>query len=295
MTDPKKHFLKKVPYSKKRVWVTAVVFVVVALAAGLRFYFYWQDHVATDDAFIESHVVQISPKVPAHILKVLVDDNAEVEEGALLVEQDDRDYVNNFLMAEAKMKAAEAERDQAAEDLERYKKLHTDDELSKQELDKGHLRLETAEAQVKITKAAKEQAELQLSYTKITSPVKGRVTRKTSEVGMYLQTGQALMAIVPAERWVVANFKETELTNMQPGQKAFIRVDTYPGKVYKGHVDSIQRGTGAKFSLLPAENATGNFIKVVQRVPVKIVFDENLDKNHPLVPGMSVLVTVKTS
>jgi membrane fusion protein (multidrug efflux system) len=101
------------------------------------------------------------------------------------------------------------------------------------------------------------------------------------------------MAIVPADVWVVANFKETQLTDMRPGQPAEIEVDAYPGIVFKGHVDSIQAGTGARFSLLPPENATGNFVKVVQRVPVKIVFDAPVAGDHLLVPGMSVVPAVR--
>jgi membrane fusion protein (multidrug efflux system) len=258
-------------------------------------YFYWRTHVTTDDAYLEAHVIPISPKVAAHALKVMVDDNQEVAEGELLVEQDSRDYQARLEIAQAEFAAAAAERAQASEDVGRYKKLEANDELSRQQLDRSVLRLQTAEAQVAKAQANESQAALQFSYTKICSPSKGRVTRKGVEPGAYLQTGQALMAIVSPERWVVANFKETQLTHMKPGQEASIHVDAYPAKKYKGHVDSIQRGTGAKFSLLPAENATGNFVKVVQRVPVKIVFDEIPDPKHPFVPGMSVVVRVKTT
>jgi len=108
-----------------------------------------------------------------------------------------------------------------------------------------------------------------------------------------IQIGQPLMAIVSDEKWVVANFKETQLTHMRAGQKAEIKIDTYPGKTFKGHVDSIQRGTGSTFSMFPPENATGNFVKVVQRVPVKIVFDEQPDEKKPLGVGMSVIPEVK--
>ena len=295
MNEQKKHFLKNIPVSKKRFWGGIILVAVILAILGMKYFFYLQTHVSTDDAFIEAHVVPISPKVSAHVVRVLVDDNQEVKEGALLVELDERDYKTRFLMAKAELEAAEAEMAQASEDAQRYKKLEANDELSKQQLDKALLRLKTAQAQVSKAHANKEQTELQLLYTKIYSPSKGRVTRKNVEVGAYLQAGQALMAIVPPERWVIANFKETQLTNMQPGQEASIRVDAYPQKIYKGRVDSIQRGTGARFSLLPAENASGNFIKVVQRVPVKIVFDEAPDTGHPFVPGLSVVVTVKTS
>ena len=108
-----------------------------------------------------------------------------------------------------------------------------------------------------------------------------------------MQQGQSLMAIVSSRVWVTANFKETQLTDMRPGQPATVAVDTYPGTVFHGHVDSIQRGTGSRFSLLPPENATGNFVKVVQRIPVKIVFDRPKElARHELVPGMSVVPEV---
>jgi membrane fusion protein, multidrug efflux system len=152
---------------------------------------------------------------------------------------------------------------------------------------------ELARAETEQARAAVEQAALDLSYTRISAPEAGRVTRKVVEEGAYVQVGQALMIIVPSHVWVVANFKETQLTHMRPGQPAEITVDAYPDKVFKAHVDSIQAGTGARFSLLPPENATGNYVKVVQRIPVKIVFDEPPDPTHLLGPGMSAVPVVK--
>ena len=142
--------------------------------------------------------------------------------------------------------------------------------------------------------AALDQAKLELSYTKIYAPAAGRVTEKSVEEGAFAQIGQMLLTIVTPERWVIANLKETDLGNVAPGQPVKIRVDAYPGKVFKGHVDSIQRGTGARFSLLPPENATGNYIKVVQRVPVKIAFDEPPGSRYSLALGMSVVPTIRT-
>ncbi|HZU98878.1 MAG TPA: HlyD family secretion protein [Planctomycetota bacterium] len=135
--------------------------------------------------------------------------------------------------------------------------------------------------------ASVRQAELDLSYTTIRAPQSGQIARKSVEPGAFVQVGQTLFALVPQEKWVVANFKETQLTHMRPGQKAEIRIDAYPGRAFAGHVDSLQVGTGARFSLLPPENATGNYVKVVQRVPVKLVFDE-LPEGIVLAPGMSV-------
>ena len=156
-------------------------------------------------------------------------------------------------------------------------------------------RAEAAQAQVKQAKAALEQAELNLQYATIKAPVGGIVSRKSVEVGQVIQAGQPLMAIIPLENvWVTANFKETQLEHMRAGQKATVAVDAYGGQKFTGHVDSIAAATGARFSMLPPENATGNFVKVVQRVPVKIVLDAGQDPDHKLRPGMSVVPTVYT-
>jgi membrane fusion protein (multidrug efflux system) len=148
-----------------------------------------------------------------------------------------------------------------------------------------------AYGQVAQARATLEQAQANLSSTIITAPVSGRVTKLTAAKGAYAAVGQALMMFVPREVWVIANFKETQLNLMRPGQPVDITIDAYPGKTFKGHLDSVQSGSGTAFSLLPAENATGNYVKIVQRVPVKIVFDKPPDVL--LGPGMSVVPTVK--
>jgi membrane fusion protein (multidrug efflux system) len=138
-------------------------------------------------------------------------------------------------------------------------------------------------------------AQLNLSYARIVAPAEGRVTRKSVEPGDYLQTGQQIMALVPVEVWVVANFKESQLRKMKPGQPVTVEIDALGGRAFAAHVDSVQAGSGAAFSLLPPENATGNFVKVVQRVPVKIVFDEPLPADHTIGPGLSVSPSVRVS
>jgi membrane fusion protein (multidrug efflux system) len=150
------------------------------------------------------------------------------------------------------------------------------------------------EAETKKAEAALHQAELSLSYTQITAPASGRVTNKAAEPGDYVREGRTLLSIVPDDVWVIANFKETQLRSMRPGQRATVRVDAY-GIDLKGHLDSIQAGSGAQFSLLPPQNATGNYVKVVQRVPVKILFDEPAEVTGRLLgPGMSVVPKVYT-
>jgi len=148
------------------------------------------------------------------------------------------------------------------------------------------------EAQVALARARLDQATLNLSWTKVAAPRDGWVTRRNVEQGNYVQAGQAVMALVTPDVWVTANFKESQLDHMRVGQKVDVRVDAYPDLKLTGHVDSIQRGSGSRFTSFPAENATGNFVKVVQRVPVKIVIDSGLQPSLPLPLGVSVEPTV---
>jgi membrane fusion protein (multidrug efflux system) len=146
---------------------------------------------------------------------------------------------------------------------------------------------------VKQREAMLQEAKLNLSYTKIYSPADGYITKKSVEVGDQLRPGQPVMTVVPLhDVWIIANYKETQLTRVKAGQKVRIKVDTYPGKVYKGRVDSIMAGTGSVLSMFPPENATGSFVKVVQRIPVKIVLSDMSDPKYPLRAGMSVVPTI---
>jgi membrane fusion protein (multidrug efflux system) len=156
-------------------------------------------------------------------------------------------------------------------------------------------RAASSAAKVGMARAALEQARLNLAYTEVKAPVGGVVSRKTVEVGQVVQPGQPLLALVPLDDiWVTANFKESQLKRMRPGQPVEVAVDAYGGHTFRGRVDSIAAATGSRFSLLPPENATGNYVKVVQRVPVKIVLEQGQDKEHILRPGMSVVPTVLT-
>lgn len=161
------------------------------------------------------------------------------------------------------------------------------------ELEAGRAGLERAIAQANESGVDVDLAKLSLSYTRIYAPVDGRVTRKAAETGDYLQVGQQLMAIVPDNIWVVGNYKETQLTKIRTNQPVEISVDSIRGRTFAGHVQSIQAGSGAAFSLLPPENAVGNYVKVVQRVPVKITFDNPVEAGHVLGPGMSVEPSVQ--
>lgn len=153
---------------------------------------------------------------------------------------------------------------------------------------------EQLQAQVKQAEVDLAQAENDLANTKIIAPIDGRITKRSVEIGNYVQAGQQLSSLVGTELWIIANFKETQLEHLQPGQAVDIRIDAFPNVKLSGKIDSMQAGTGGHFSLFPAENATGNFVKIVQRVPVKIVFDSLPDESIHLGPGMSVVPTVHT-
>jgi membrane fusion protein, multidrug efflux system len=227
---------------------------------------------------------------------------------------------SKVVQAQAAVVAAEAEDAQASADMKRYETVESR-AVSKSaydlaeararstaaDLDAANSQVKAAQADVALSKAGVEtakaavgqaqarldQAELNLSYTKIVAPFDGRITARSVQLGNYISPGQALFALVPRYVWVTANFKETQLTYMRPGQPVTVHIDAYPFHNFKAKVDSLQAGTGARFSLLPPENAVGNYVKVVQRVPVKIVFDEELPTNLDIAPGISVEPKVK--
>jgi membrane fusion protein (multidrug efflux system) len=217
---------------------------------------------------------------------------AQAEAGQ--AEADNRRFqaVGKFAESESQLDlaATQAHSADARVDAARNRELAAEAQAS---LDQVSIR--TATDEVQKNEAAVRQAELSLSYTQIKAPEAGWVTHRTVETGAYVQTGQALLAVVPHQVWVVANFKETQLTRMRPGQPVEVSVDAYPQITFKGHVDSIQSGTGPRFSLLPPENASGNYVKVVQRVPVKIVLDDAANANYVLGPGMSVVPEVRVN
>ena len=439
INEPDAEVARRPFYKRRSVLIVAAVVLVLGTIFGVRYWLYSRSHESTDDAFIDGHIIQVSPKASGYVAKIYVNDNQQVKAGDLIVELDARDYEvrlqqakaaldaglakeneaktnvtltrattsatvqqaratvqksrsdvassragaaslrsraneatsaistaqANLAQTQAQVVAAQADVTRANADVERYRELYAKDEISQQrlvqaettaktaeaQLDAARQRVTAAEARVNEARAAQNaaaqtaqqaqtqisgaqasvnealgrlaqanaapqqvavsqaqaetagatteqlraqvtQAELELSYTKIYAPEDGRVTRKSVEEGALVQIGQPLLAIVPGDVWVTANFKENQIGRMTPGQSVEISVDAYPDKKFKGHVDSIQAGTGARFSLIPPENATGNYVKVVQRVPVKIVFDEAPDPKHMLAPGMSVVPEV---
>lgn len=176
---------------------------------------------------------------------------------------------------------------------ERIKQLEASLETQKAVVKQTETSLIPQQAQIQQKEATLKGTELSKSYTIIYSPSDGYIAKKSVETGNQIQPGQSLMAVVPLDDiWITANYKETQLERVKPGQKVRIIVDTYSGKVFYGKVESVQAGTGAVFSLFPPENATGNYVKIVQRIPVKIILDQDTDPSHNLRIGMSVVPTI---
>lgn len=308
--------------------IAFVLLIILAIFAG--FYLVKEmQYESTDDAYVETTTVNVAPKVSGEILEVYVTDNQKVNAGDLVAIIDDADYKVKLAQAnanyekikfdqanaKANLKASESNIELAKKDLERYTNLYEQGAVSKQTLDAAQVKYDgakagltqaqqalfsdnngktVADANLLTAKAAKDKAELDLSYTKIYAPQSGTVSSRRVEKGMYVNVGSPLFTLVPEKVWVVANFKENQLRHMKPGQKVDIKVDTYPNHVFKGQIDSIQRASGAKSSLFPPENAVGSFVKIVQRIPVKIIFTEKIDpEEYNIVPGMSVVPKVK--
>src|SRR5207249_7751355 len=283
---------KRSLFRRPGVIVAAAALTIAGIGYGAFAMFHSFTHESTDDAFIDVHFVSVALKIAGHVAAVHVDDNQLVKKGDVLVEIDPSDFQVALAQARANLAKDKATQIQAELNEKRALDLFNRKVISTQERDTNVATAESSRASVQADEAAVEQAELNLGHSKIKAPIDGYVTKEAVATGDYLQVGQALMSLVPPRIWVIANFKETQLRNMQPGQPLDISVDAYPSLKLRGHVDSIQAGSGAAFTLLPPENATGNYVKVVQRVPVKIVLDDQQNLQRVLGPGMSVVPTV---
>ena len=269
--------------------VLAGIFLAVFIINGLT-------RISTDDAYITGRVHNIAPKVPGTIKAVHIEDNQSVKKGDVLIEIDPVDYELKVNEARAAVGVREATFEQAERDQKRAEALYKDEVFSKERYENASTAYSLAKAQLKAARVQLKIAQQNLEYTKIYAPSDGYVTSKAVEEGNQVQPGQSLLAVVALDDiWVIANYKETQLKNVRSGQRVQIKVDTYPGKVFTGRVDSIMAGTGAAFSLFPPENALGNYVKVVQRVPVKIVFDKTTDNSRALRIGMSCVPTIITA
>ena len=337
-------------YRRRGVIIGGAAALVLIVVLGALWWWHESGLETTDDAFLEAHVVDVSPQIAGQVIRVLVEDNEAVHAGQPLAEIDpaqfrlalrqalaDQQQAQTALgqasagVAVARASLAQADADvasaaatavRAQQDLKRYQSLRsvnpravaraTVDEAvatarsaaaqqraAEQRVQSARAQIESAQAavagaraRIATADAGVGQARLNLGYTTITARVDGHVANRTVAVGTYVTPGQQMMAIVPLHLWVRANFKENMLARLEPGQSVTIHIDACPQADAKGHVVSIQRGAGQAFALLPPENATGNYIKVVQRVPVRIALD-SVPAGCVLGPGMSVEPTVR--
>jgi len=271
---PKKPF-KWTPLKIALLAVISVVLIVV----GTIYFINASNHETTDDAYTTGRLHYISSRVAGTVIGVRVDDNQFVKQGQVLVQLDPRDY-------QVKVDEARANYLKDKADNGRIMTVKGNGAISKQDYDQS-------DASLLIDKATLQDALDQLSYCTICAPTDGYVGNKAVELGNRVEIGGALMEIVQ-DAWVLGNYKETQLGHMRPGQRAAIDVDAIPGHTFYGWIDSFSPGTGSTFALLPSDNATGNFTKIVQRVPVKLVFDRESTHGYEsrLVPGLSVEVSV---
>jgi membrane fusion protein (multidrug efflux system) len=269
----------------------------LAAAAGAALYFGINSYLyeSTDDAYVQAHALMLSARIGGTVQKVLVNENDKVKAGQLLAQIDDQDYSAAYNQVVADQSSVQADLVQASQDYERISKLYQEQAVSKSDFDKALARFHNLQARIKADQFKADQAKLNLSYTQITAPEDGAIAKKSVEPGMVIPPGQALFGFVSSqERWVTANFKETQLSSIKPGEKVGVNVDAVQGRKFEGVVDSIGSATGSTFTLLPPDNSTGNFTKVVQRIPVKIKLlnlkPEDIDR---LAAGLSAVVDVR--
>jgi membrane fusion protein, multidrug efflux system len=277
---------------RRQALALGLLLAVAVTAAGYLYWDYSRHFESTDDAFIASRQFAIAPKVAGYITAVPVTDNQHVAAGDVIARIDVRDYRAALDQANAQLAHDQAVLDQTQRNLGRYQTLAKTYSIAQQQVDDQGYLVDQNKATVALDQANVDTAQLNLSHTAVTADQAGRVVNLTAAVGQFALAGTTLTMFVPDELWVTANFKETQLDAMRPGQPVTLRVDAYPEHAIRGHVASIQPGSGPAFSLLPPENATGNYVKIVQRVPVKIIID-NPPADLTLGPGMSVVPTVR--
>lgn len=335
---------QRVPHGRKRKLIgLTLFFLIISLAFLVMYLLVWQHEESTDDAYVNGHLVQITPQITGTVQTVNVDDTQTVKAGQVLVSLDDSDMQLAFerahnelinairqnkqqtahsVQARAQVLAQQALLKRLQADLKRRESLAGTDAISAEELNHARDAVVEAQANLKAIQGQESAAQavignnvplrqqpsvltavshlkstwLDLQRTKIKAPVDGQIAKRNVQVGQKVATGAPLMAVVPLNNvWVDANFKESQLAKIRIGQPVKITADVYGSKVtYHGKVAGLSAGTGAAFALLPAQNATGNWIKVVQRVPVRIILNPKELAAHPLRVGLSMDVEVNT-
>ena len=313
---------------KSSAWRNSLILIAGVIAVCLFSfvgYSWWTDarqFEDTDDAFIDTHIVYVSPQISGQVTAVRVNDNQLVHKGDVLVELSSADAQERLNQIQAEkahaetqyqqaldsQRGASAQAQNAASELARYRLLQRTmpaavsqeqidqatavDSNAAAQRDSAEQQVSGAMAQINDFDAQLSAAKTNFTYTRIVAPIDGHIAQRDVATGDYVSLGQQMLAIVPLQLWVTANFKETQFADMRVGQRVTIKADACGSAELIGHIDSIQRGSGQAFEILPPENATGNYVKVVQRVPVKILLDK-IPPECSLGPGMSVVPRVK--
>ncbi|MDF2530044.1 MAG: emrA [Gammaproteobacteria bacterium] len=255
---------------------------------------YSDRYISTDDAYVNANQVQIAPQVSGQVLNLDVSNNQFVKQGQLLFQIDPSQYQTAVAKAQAQLAIDQANLVDTQLTTNRTLALVRQKLFSQQQGDDAKAKLESAQAQVQLDQANLAQAKLNLGYTQVYASTDGWITNMNLRAGNIVTQDQAVFTLISSNQfWVDANYEETDLQSIKPGQTAKVLIDMYPKHPFKGVVDSISGGTGSAFSLLPPENATGNWVKVTQRVPVKILI-VNPDPNYPLHIGTTASVTIDT-
>lgn len=255
---------------KKKILTTAAAVAALGvLYFGYETFFY----VTTDNAQIRANTLMLSSRVSGFITQVNVDENQVVKQGEVLAQIDSRDYRSKESAALNELEGLRARLTDAKRNFERLQQLYLAGAVSTQQRDTAEMNAKELDKRLHAYESQLDVSKITVSETEIRAPSNGRIAKKTAEVGMLANPGVPLFGFVSDEsRWVIANFKETDMDRIHIGEKAYVSVDSIPGKTFNGEVESISPATGATFTLLPPDNATGNFTKVVQRVPVRIKF-----------------------
>lgn len=277
---------------KKKILIGAGTLAAIAIV-----YFGYEHlvYVTTDNAQIEAPVVMLAAKVPGYIVDVKVVEGQKVKSGDILAEIDSRDYQNTLKQVQSELSSLESRRRDAERNYQRISELYKQSAVSTQQYDTATANYSEVKSKYEAVSAQVDQAKLNLENTKIKAPMDGSIAKKSVEVGQLASAGVPLIGFVGgSERWVMANFKETEIGSIKVGNSVDVEIDAIGGKSYHGSVSALSAATGATFTLLPPDNATGNFTKVVQRVPVKIKLENLADADLELLrAGLSAFVKVK--
>lgn len=279
---------------KTKQKIISAVGLVVFLGVGYLIY-ESVTFVTTDNVQIQAKTVMLASKVPGYIAKVNAEENQKVKAGDILVEIESRDYENTYKQISNEMEGLKARFTDAEKNFRRIESLFKQGAVSQQVFDNTQANYSEVRHKLDSVQAQVAQAQLNLDYTKIRAPTDGVIAKKSAEIGMLAPSGSPLIGFVSSDqRWLVANFKETDIKDIKIGNRVEIHVDAIPGRQFTGKVESLSAATGATFTLLPPDNATGNFTKVVQRVAVKIEFEglkpEDIDL---LQAGLSAEVKVR--